>query len=271
MDRMIMQDGLLLRAWNALGRVDAGLTGGHLPATGGDGVLMFHSIGDGAHEDLPPTAFRSLIARLDESVTFVDIPELFETESDERRIALTFDDGYEGYHDYVVPILEEFDAPSTVFVVANTLRDGPEPLQEAFREDVMPSDKVAAVADNELVTVGNHTMSHPNLQSVSDHQRLYEEIVRAKEIIEDEIGVSVNRFCYPYNDQTPAALTMVRDSHDFGVAGGGWATILETDTNPYLIPRVNAARPWWRIRWHLLNRSTHLALGIRHLTECVRL
>jgi hypothetical protein len=46
--------------------------------------------------------------------------------------------------------------------------------------------------------------------------------------------------------------------------------ILDTDTNPYQVPRINAARPWWLIRWHLLDKSTHLALGVKHLLKYIK-
>jgi peptidoglycan/xylan/chitin deacetylase (PgdA/CDA1 family) len=254
-----MQDGSLLRVWNALGRVDARLTGGTLPATGGDGVLMFHSIGDSGFDDLSPSAFRSLIARLDETVTFVDLPELFKTDSTERRVALTFDDGYEGYHDHVVPILKEFDAPSTVFVVASTLGNGPVTVDENVRGRFMSPEQVASVADEDLVTVGNHTMTHPSLPSVTSRERLREEVTDAKTTIENELGVSVERFCYPYNNVSRAAVSVVRQSHDWAVWGGGWRETLSMQTHPSLVPRVNGAQPWWQLRWHLLDRGKHLA------------
>ena len=259
----------LLRAWNALGRVDAKLSGDSLPGTGGDAVLMFHSIGDGGFDDISPSVFRSLIARLNETVRFVDLPELFRTDAEKRRVALTFDDGYKGYHNNVVPILAEFDAPSTVFVVASTLETGSTTVDESVRKHSMSPEQVATVANKNLVTIGNHTLTHPNLQSITSRERLREEIVCAKTTIEDKIGTSVDRFCYPYNNVSREAVAVVRECHEWATAGGGWETVLSVDTNPYLIPRVNAARPWWRVRWHLLDRGTHLARGADELQAFV--
>jgi peptidoglycan/xylan/chitin deacetylase (PgdA/CDA1 family) len=265
-----MEGGTLLRAWNALGRVDTIFTDQDIPAEGGDAILMFHSIGGGGHDNLSPTVFRSLISKLNKKVNLVDLPELFETEADERRIALTFDDGYEDYYDHVVPILRDFDAPSTVFIVASTLRNESVSFYKNVDGPFMSSKQLREIADEDLVTIGNHSLTHSNLGSVRSRERLQDEIINAKQIIETDIGVSVNRFCYPYNDLTPEAASVVKRSHDWGVAGGGWEVILDTDTNPYQVPRINAARPWWLIRWQLLDRSTHLALGVKHLLKYIR-
>jgi peptidoglycan/xylan/chitin deacetylase (PgdA/CDA1 family) len=230
---------------------------------------MFHSVGDGAFENLTPTAFRELLSRLNDSVTFVDLPEIFETQAPERRIPLTFDNGYRGFHDHVVPILNEYEAPVTVFAVAGTLRQESLSVDEHVDGNYMSPAQLTAVADDELVSIGNHTMTHTNLQAVESSQRLHEEIVEAKTVLEDELGVPVDRFCYPYNNVSREVVSVVKDSHKWAVCGGGWEARLSMATNPYLIPRVNGAKQWWRVRWHLLDRGTHLARGADELQSFV--
>jgi len=254
--------GSILRVWNSLGRLDAAIRGDEVPATGSDGVLMFHSVGDGAFDNLSPDTFRERIERFNRTVTFADLPEIYENPSEDRRIVLTFDDGYRGFYEHVVPILHEFDIPATVFVVARTLEDQSFVVNEGIGDGYMTPEQLAELANDDLVTIGNHTMTHPDLHELSSPEQLRTEIVAARCLIEEELDTTVDRFCYPGNRSTPVATSIVNDSHNYAVSGGGWKATVSPRTNPYLIPRVNGASERWRVRWHLLDESTHLARSI---------
>jgi peptidoglycan/xylan/chitin deacetylase (PgdA/CDA1 family) len=260
----------MLQVWNALGWLDCRLSNGDVPSVGSDAVLMFHSVGDGGFDDLSPSTFRGLLERLGETVEFVDLPIIYEEPSKRRRVALTFDDGYEGFHDHVVPILEDLGAPATVFVVAGTLTDEQLQVDEAVSGQYMTPAQLQEVAASNLVTIGNHTMTHRNLRNVTSVKKLAYEITDAKRLLEDCLDIDIDRFCYPYNDYTSAAVGVVRRTHEYGVRGGGWEETLSISTNPYLIPRINGSREWWRVRWHLLDRSAHLATGVKELRAAVR-
>jgi peptidoglycan/xylan/chitin deacetylase (PgdA/CDA1 family) len=261
---------MMLRAWNALGWLDYQLSDGTVPSAGSDAVLMFHSVGDRAFDDLSPASFRRRLQRLDETVEFVDLPTIYEEPSDRKRVALTFDDGYRGFYEHVVPALDDLDIPATVFVVAGTLTDGQLRVDEAVDGRYMSPTQLRDVASADPVTIGNHTMTHPNLGDITAPKQLEREIADAKHLLEDYLDVTVDRFCYPYNDYTPAAVRVARRTHEYAVRGGGWEQTVSIHTNPYLIPRVNGSREWWRLRWHLLDRSAHLATAVKEFRAAVR-
>jgi len=258
------------RVWEGLGRLDAFLSDGEVPATGRDAILMFHSVGDDAFDDVSPTVFRRLLERLSETVEFVDLPTVHRDVTEQKRIALTFDDGYAGFPEHVVPVLNDLGVPATVFVVAATLRDESLYVDDEIGEQYMTAAELRGLVDERQVTIGNHTMTHPNLETVDDGARLEREIIDAKRLLEDELDVSVDRFCYPYNNYTAVAHNLVRRSHEYAVCGGGWKRAVSIHANPYLLPRVNGAVEWWRLRWHLLDRSSRLATAADELVDLIR-
>jgi peptidoglycan/xylan/chitin deacetylase (PgdA/CDA1 family) len=51
--------------------------------------------------------------------------------------------------------------------------------------------------DPQILEVGNHTLSHPNLASISDAEILRREISCSRTILEAQLGFEVEHFCYP--------------------------------------------------------------------------
>lgn len=88
-------------------------------------------------------------------------------------VSLTFDDGPSPvYTPQVLKILRDHDIHATFFVMGPAAKKHPELLKQM-------------VAEGHAVAI--HTMTHPKLTRLSN-QRLYEEVVGAKNIVNDIIG-----------------------------------------------------------------------------------
>ena len=88
--------------------------------------------------------------------------------TDEKKIALTFDDGpHYKYTDEILDILEKYGVKATFFVIGVNAERHPEKV------------KRIALSGHEI---GNHTYSHPHLKKVSA-QELESEIEKASEVI----------------------------------------------------------------------------------------
>ena len=61
-------------------------------------------------------------------------------------------------------------------------------------------DQVRSLADDPLVTIGAHTVSHPRLSNCSEEE-VHREMVESKQYIEEKVRRSVKHFCYPYGTQ----------------------------------------------------------------------
>ena len=72
-------------------------------------------------------------------------------------IAITFDDGYLDNLTVALPLLEKYDLPMTLFMVADFIgKDG-----------YLSADDLKFLAKHPLVTIGSHTFSHRHLTELS--------------------------------------------------------------------------------------------------------
>jgi hypothetical protein len=127
----------------------------------------------------------------------------------------------------------------------STCRPRSPPTNEVGGEDTVSADQLATLAEHDLVTIGNHTKSHPRLPRIEDEATLREEIVGAREALEAMIDAPVREFCYPYYRYDERSLAVVRESHDYAVAGPPGHPVvgpeggIDADTDPCLVPRID--------------------------------
>jgi peptidoglycan/xylan/chitin deacetylase (PgdA/CDA1 family) len=114
-----------------------------------------------------------------------------------KSFVLTFDDGYLDLYSTAWPILDRFGFTATCFLVAG----------RAGRHadwDGTPEDDVTLLSWEEVrelsrsgFTFGSHTLTHPCLTRL-DHEVATSEVQVSKMIIEDQLGIPVTLFSYPY-------------------------------------------------------------------------
>ena len=244
--------------WDKLGAVD-GILGlsRRYPGTS-NRILAFHSVGGDGPRDVAPATFRATLALLDQQYEIVDLPAVLEESPDRKRVALTFDDGYRDFHRNVRPILHEFDAPATVFVISGTLTDDGFAHEVGREHEYLTEAQLLELVDDDLVTVGNHTQTHPHLPSIVDPDRIRDEVAGAKSELEARLGVDVDRFCYPHTEFDERTVAEVRRTHDYATCGGGWKEGITPRTNPHLLPRIRGAQPLRQIEWEMSDVSTRL-------------
>lgn len=260
---MVRSESLMLHGWRALAFLGdaSGLASAYDDEA--NCVLRYHSVGGGFYDEISPDRLRRDIEYLDERYEIVDLPEVLGS-SGTRRVALTFDDGYQDFYEHVVPVLHEYDVPATVFVIADAIDDPSFVHNDAFDYDYMGREELQDLLEDDLVTVGNHTRTHPDLSSLPS-DRLKEEIVDAQQRLEETLGTDIRRFCYPYCKYDDRAVELVRETHDLGVAGRGRREAVSIRTDPAVVPRVIGANPPWEVRWDLSGTATLLGSAIDRL------
>jgi poly-beta-1,6-N-acetyl-D-glucosamine N-deacetylase len=108
----------------------------------------------------------------------------------EKPVVLTFDDGYGGHYQYVYPLLKKYGYP----VVFSVYTDGVG--NNAGRTHVS-WEQLREMANNPLVTIASHTVTHPaDLTKLPDEQ-LRREVAESKEILEKKLEIPVRYFTYP--------------------------------------------------------------------------
>nr|WP_239641201.1 polysaccharide deacetylase family protein [Halorubrum distributum] len=166
---------------------------------------------------------------------------------------LTFDDGYRDFYDTVVPLLEEHDVPATVFVNGAFIDDRSEILYsrlgvpEGENGVIMSANQVRELAEHNLVTIGNHTLSHPNLDDLSETE-IKEQIVRGKHVLEEEFDLTIERFAYPYGSYNEESRAVVEETHRCGLIADRSTNI---SSDAALLPRIGAPATVAQLDWQL--------------------
>ena len=107
-----------------------------------------------------------------------------------KAVVLTFDDNYQGFYDRAYPLLKERHWPAIVFVHTGFVGDkkGDHPK--------MTWDELKTLAKDPLVTIGSHTVTHPDLPTL-DSFRQQEELTKSKADLEERLGTKIEFFAYP--------------------------------------------------------------------------
>lgn len=128
----------------------------------------------------------------------------------DRRVALTFDDGYAGVATAALPLLSAHGFSATVFVVSGKLGGTNDWDGESPGDALLDAAGVRELAAAGL-EIGSHGATHRPLTALPDAE-LASETRGSRERLERIAGAPVVSFCYPYgaaDDRTAAA---VRDA-----------------------------------------------------------
>jgi peptidoglycan/xylan/chitin deacetylase (PgdA/CDA1 family) len=99
--------------------------------------------------------------------------------------------------------------------------------------------ELSAVARDQLIEIGCHTMTHPQLSSLRPSLQL-DEIRGCKEYLEDRLGHPVGSFAYPYGgreDYTTETVSLVREM-GFSSACSTLPGLVTKDTDLFQLPRM---------------------------------
>jgi peptidoglycan/xylan/chitin deacetylase (PgdA/CDA1 family) len=136
--------------------------------------------------------------------------------SDERLVAITFDDGYQDFYDHAYHVLKTYKFPSTVFLVSDLV--GKESLWESTngqsRKRLLHWDRILEMKDSGVI-FGSHSRTHPFLSRLSEKE-MRNEIRDSKIILEERLKHPVDFFCYPNGDYDNRVLETV---HTAGYKG----------------------------------------------------
>lgn len=107
----------------------------------------------------------------------------YASDTDQKIIYLTFDAGYEnGNTPRILDALKKHQAPATFFVVGNFISDNPDLIRRMVSEGH---------------TVGNHTMTHPDMSGISSKDDFLKQLNGVEELYESVTGEKMSKFYRP--------------------------------------------------------------------------
>lgn len=115
--------------------------------------------------------------------------------------AVTFDDGFVSVVENALPELERRRIPATMFVPTGSLGGRPswikDPASPANREMVVSAAQLVALNGRELVTIGSHSVSHPDLRKLREAETDWE-LRQSKADLEAVLDRRVTLFSFPH-------------------------------------------------------------------------
>jgi peptidoglycan/xylan/chitin deacetylase (PgdA/CDA1 family) len=109
----------------------------------------------------------------------------------ERSVVLTFDDNYQGFYDRAYPLLKARNVPAVVFVHTGFV---------GHKEGLHPKMDWATLIElshDPLITIGGHTISHPDDITQIPLDQQIKELQDSKAELEKQLGKPVPYFAYP--------------------------------------------------------------------------
>jgi len=175
-------------------------------------VLMYHYITDEHIDTLASCqhtakVFESTLKRLkDEGYSFVSIKEMIElcdAKSTKKFVVVTFDDIMDDVYTKAFPILKRLNIPFALFV-ATGLMD---------TEKYITSAHLKEMDNNELCTVGAHTVNHCRLSEVPNSK---EELLGSKQQLEALLGHEIDYLAYPYGWRCDVSKKVKEEAKEVG-------------------------------------------------------
>ncbi|MEB3244943.1 MAG: polysaccharide deacetylase family protein [Vampirovibrionales bacterium] len=145
----------------------------------------------------------------------LDTPEAFWADHD-RKVVITFDDGYVNNYEYAWPVLEKMACPATFFVLPGAFGgtnewDFPN-LPESERDALMTLEHMQAMAKSPWVTFGSHGLKHRHLAQIPP-DLLQQELHESYQILATHLGEAfLPIMAYPWGKYSSEVLVAMSNT-----------------------------------------------------------
>src|SRR5947208_2056584 len=181
--------------------------------------------------EITPAAFEAQMKELkDRGITVISMQDLLAWKRGEKNIpprcaVITFDDGWKSQYEVAWPIMKKYGYPFTMFIYTEGVRGGSIGGGEAITWE-----QLADMRDNG-VDIEAHTATHQDLREGHTitliaggkrtrtkltgpqyEQWMQNEVVGAKQLLEQRLGIKVNCFAVPFGNYNEHVKDIARNS-----------------------------------------------------------
>jgi peptidoglycan/xylan/chitin deacetylase (PgdA/CDA1 family) len=143
-----------------------------------------------------------------------------------RPFLLTIDDGNLDNYTNAFPIMQKYGFTGVLYLVGNYIG----------AKDYMTVDQILEM-HNAGWEVGSHSMNHLDLTKLEPDAMRYE-IVESRETLEEELGIPVLTFAYPFGLYNDAAVDYIKFAGYIGAMGASGYSPSQGEWNLYDLQRV---------------------------------
>ena len=220
-------------------------------------ILVYHRVANVSHDSLQlcvsPQNFRKQIIYLKENFNLIPLSQMVNNlkshKIKEGAVAVTFDDGYADNLYTALPILEELNAPATIFITTGNI-DSQEDFywdKNTAKEDrgkPMTAEEIKKISSSPLIEIGAHTVNHPNLRKINTKEQV-DEIMQSKIMLEKILDKKISGFAYPFGSRRSFSKETVSEvkKSGFNFACANTQEQVYSFSNLFSIPRI-LVRDW---------------------------
>lgn len=221
-------------------------------------VLYYHSVKPNERE-----RFARQMDDLLKRAKAVPLETCSQSRNGSRRVAITFDDGFTNFVENALPELERRNIPAAIFVPSGLLGGKASWISDIrnrdFNEDVISAGTLKQLANNALITIGSHCITHPDLLSLTAKQA-EAEIFQSKKDLENILEREVGFLSFPHGSFDTVHVELARRSGYKRV----FSIMPDFSPNPssYIIGRVKAGPSDWSIEFRLKIQGAYRWLPI---------
>jgi peptidoglycan/xylan/chitin deacetylase (PgdA/CDA1 family) len=172
-----------------------------------------------------------------ETITFRDISE-GKVKNFNKKIILTFDDGYEDNYNLLFPILKELNFTAVIYLVPRQTYNKWGVDEGEPRKNLMSKAQILEMHAFGI-EFGGHTCTHIDLSRASDTD-LKTEVFDCKKEIESYIPVKCISFAYPFGGLNEKVKSETKAAgYEYGIATKSGP--IDFDVDPFQIRRIEIA------------------------------
>lgn len=182
---------------------------------------------------------------------------------------VTIDDGMISTFEHAVPTLVEHGVPASIFVSSNLIGRNLTGAEEPY----MTWAQLREIAAMPGISIGSHAHTHRSLGGLSPEE-VFSEAETSKKLIEDNVGVPVRSFAYPFGttgDFDAGTDKLLADA-GYSVAFNSIHGAIRAGMNPVSLPRIKVEAGEPQLMFELVSRGATLPWQIvdRHLWRLQR-
>ena len=170
-------------------------------------VLMYHSISDDAFQ-LTAANFEAQIKYMsDNGFSFLFPEDIVNSDKYFRPVILTFDDGFRDNYSTAFPILQEYNARATIFMITDFIGE----------EDYLTAEQIKEMEASGLVRVESHSHNHTDMAEQSEaHVR--RQIESSNAALKEITGRNHKVIAYPFGSVNGELKKIAAEYYNVGFA-----------------------------------------------------
>lgn len=160
----------------------------------GMGYLLMRTDVDNFYEQM-----KFLASNDYQTILFSELSADMKKNPKDKRILITFDDGFASNYYKAFPIIKELKIKINIFLTYNFINS----------DNYLSSDQIQEMQESGLVEFGYHTNTHCDCRLITDNDMFEKEIVEGLKSTEIIVKKKITEFCYPYGYYNKDIIQMI--------------------------------------------------------------